>query len=170
MGEGHLGILLTVKAIGNSLTPTRLETLLRMHFGAARVKAACISVLGEARESGAEPPLVAAAVQVSWKRKSDGPASKQARTEVSQVRCRHILLRHVGSQTVGERKEKPKRTKAEAETRMLEIFEEITHGAPTAFSAKCREVSECDTALRGGDLSGDLGWLDRNIAKKGSKK
>ena len=25
----------------------------------------------------------------------------------------------------------------------------------------CREISECQSALKGGELAGDMGWLDR---------
>jgi len=31
-------------------------------------------------------------------------------------------------------------------------------------------VSECDTSLRGGDLAGDLGWLDVDPKKNNSRK
>jgi parvulin-like peptidyl-prolyl isomerase len=42
---------------------------------------------------------------------------------------------------------------------------ELASGGASAFTIQCRAVSECDTALRGGDLAGDLGWLDRDEKK-----
>ncbi|CAK0879247.1 unnamed protein product, partial [Prorocentrum cordatum] len=38
-----------------------------------------------------------------------------------------------------------------------------------AFTKRCREDSECETAMRGGDLAGDLGWLDRDPKKNKAK-
>ena len=48
---------------------------------------------------------------------------------------------------------------------MLMVLQELQFGGAAAFTEKCRKISECDTALKGGDLSGDLGWLDPDPSK-----
>lgn len=168
--EDKLGVILTVDAIRSAgVTQARLNTLVRPHLTANRMKAACVALLGEAQKGGAALPLVAAGVRLSWAQQ-DGPVSKRARGDVAgpgKVRCRHILLRHATSQIAAGERVKKKSTRAawEAEARMLEIFGEITRGDSSAFTAQCRSVSECDSALRGGELAGDLGWLDKDPAK-----
>lgn len=168
--DGNLGICLTVDAISTANVSTaRLHALVRPHVASERLKAACIAVLEAARGGGATPPLVAAAIRLAWTQQDgDLPPSKRPRTDqLTKVRCRHILLRHLGSQQgTGERgKKKVTRTQWEAEAEMLAVFGEVTNGGPSAFTTKCRALSECDTALRGGDLAGDLGWLDKDPAK-----
>jgi len=151
---------------------SRLRALVRSQVAVERPRAACLSVLEEARKGGAQAPLVAAAVRFSWSARgdSDEPAPKRARNEATglkKVRCRHIMLRHVGSQApVGERnKVKATRTVGEAEIELLGMLPQLAAGGSSAFTTRCKANSECDTALRGGDLAGDLGWLDRDPAK-----
>jgi len=116
--ESHLGALLTVDSVrGSGLLPSRLRGLVRPHIMSEHPRAACIAVLGEAQRGGASAPLVAAAVRFSWV-DQDGcePSLKRQRVESSKVRCRHILLRHTGCQSTGERRPKPTRTPHEAES------------------------------------------------------
>merc|ERR1712194_411680 len=149
------------------ISATRLRSLVRMHVVADRQRAACIGIISEARRSGCEEPLVAAAVKFTWTTDDeDGSALKRARTaNVAKVRCRHILLRHSGSHNPGDRRPKSKRSVHEAEKEMLNFLQELQFGGAQAFTTKCKTLSECDTALKGGDLSGDLGWLDKDPAK-----
>jgi hypothetical protein len=164
----HLGVLLTVDAMYKSgLTATRLRSLVRLHVVADRPRAACIGTIAEARRGGCEAPLVAAAVRFAWTDDdADGPANKRAKTSaLTKVRCRHILLRHSGSQNPGDRKPKATRSPHDAEAEMLSILQELQFGGAVAFTEKCRKVSECDSRLKGGDLSGDLGWLDKDPSK-----
>ncbi|CAE7516590.1 ESS1 [Symbiodinium pilosum] len=141
--DSHLGALLTVKL---------------SHVMADRPRAGCVALLEEARKVGGEPPLVAAAVRFSWSSRGQESAKRQ-RTDASangltKVRCRHLLLRYVGCQALlGDRRKKPTRSLGDAETQMLRILPEIANGGPGAFTSKCKEVSECDTAMKSGDLS-----------------
>merc|ERR1740138_908196 len=110
--DAHLGVFLTVDGVRSAagMTPARLRSLVRAHVSSERPKAACITVLEEARKNGAETPLVAAAVRFGWQHQdADAPSSKKQRVEaLTKVRCRHILLRHTGSvQAVGERPRVP---------------------------------------------------------------
>jgi len=173
--ESHLGVFLTVDAIRKaSLSPARLRALVRSHVQADRPRAACLNVIGEASRSGAQLPLVACAVRFGWKQPIDddgGQAAKRARTEASlskltKVRCRHILLRHsAATSQIDRSKAKATRKAAEAEEMLLRALPELSFGGPAAFTTWCKKNSECESNLRGGDLAGDLGWLDRDPAK-----
>merc|ERR1719277_2088677 len=91
-----------------------------------------------------------------------GPPQKKQRIEQpSQVRLRHILLKHRECKSTVDkvRNKQVKRTRGEAERSLRAILEEC-EGDPkrSAFSLRCRELSECQSCLRAGDLAGDLGW------------
>ena len=151
--DTHLGAVLTVRAVVDSgLSASRMRALARSHTMGDRPRAGCVSLLEEAQKASAVAPLVAAAVRFSW---SKGKA-KKLRTEpgsLTKVRCRHILLRHVGCQApLGDRRKKPTRSLGEAELQMLRILPEVAHGGAQAFTKKCKELSECDTAMKSGDL------------------
>jgi len=162
----HQGVLLTVDALCSSgITFSRLRSLVRQHVAADRARAACIAALAEARRSGIEAPLVAAAVRLSWAQ-DDNPSAKRPRKEnLTKVRCRHILLRHAGSKVQASRKPKATRSVHEAESQMLGLLQELQFGGAPAFTERCRKMSDCDTSLKGGDLCGDLGWLDKDPTK-----
>jgi len=168
--DSHVGALLVTNGVRTApgMTGTRLRSLVRGHVAATRPRAACISLLGEARRAGAEPPLVAAAVRFTWT-DPEAPAPKKAKLEASRltkVRCRHILFRHSGSTGQLDRG-KPKATRSvlEAEEALLRLLPELAMGGPSAFTTRCKKDSDCDTKLRGGELAGDLGWLDKDPAK-----
>jgi hypothetical protein len=164
--ETHLGVLLTVDAICSSgITFSRLRSSVRQHVAADRARAACIAALAEARRSGVEAPLVAAAVRLSWTQDDIRSAKRPKKENLTKVRCRHILLRHVASQNQASRKPKATRSVHEAESQMLSLLQELQFGGAQAFTERCRKVSDCDTSLKGGDLCGDLGWLDKDPTK-----
>eukprot|EP00928_Gymnodinium_smaydae_P040774 TRINITY_DN2761_c0_g5_i1.p1 TRINITY_DN2761_c0_g5~~TRINITY_DN2761_c0_g5_i1.p1 ORF type:complete len:480 (-),score=96.10 TRINITY_DN2761_c0_g5_i1:56-1495(-) len=169
MHESSVGVVLTIDALRSGLPASRMRTLAWPHVASDRLKAACVALLGEAQKVGATPPLVASTLRAAWQQDSDGPAAKRARlaATLTKVRVRHILIRHSASQiAAGERvKKKATRTPAEAEELMLFIFGEIRRGDSSAFTAQCRGGSECDSAQKGGDLAGDLGWLAKDPAK-----
>merc|ERR1711879_444057 len=83
--DGHLGVLLTVGVLGTAgLPPARLRALARTQLAPERPRAACISVLDEARKSGAAGPMAAAAVRFRLFQQSDDfglPVAKRPRTE-----------------------------------------------------------------------------------------
>lgn len=55
------------------------------------------------------------------------------------------------------------RTSDEAEVKMLGVLEGLAQDGCASFSTVCKATSECQSALKGGDLAGDLGWLERGI-------
>mmetsp|Transcript_22863 Transcript_22863/g.53492 ORF Transcript_22863/g.53492 Transcript_22863/m.53492 type:complete len:455 (-) Transcript_22863:16-1380(-) len=174
LDDGHLGALLVVegfKAAGFSTT--KLRNVVRPHISGERPRAACITLLKAAKETKPPGPLAMAALFFGWAN-TDGPAAKRLKAapaaSVPKVRCRHLLIRHVGCQApAGTRRAKPAtRSLAEAEQLLLDVLCGLAWGGrdlPGAFTAKVKELSECDTALRGADLAGDLGWLDRDPKK-----
>jgi len=57
------------------------------------------------------------------------------------------------------------RSPEEAEGHLLKVLEgllESKDNLPKSFTAACRATSECPSSLQGGELSGDLGWLDKD--------
>merc|ERR1712217_935601 len=83
----------------------------------------------------------------------------------NKVRVRHILLRHwrgVGAKPVDPIRRKPiDRSPDMAETQMLAVLDGLLAEGCAGFSTACKTLSECQSALKGGELIGDLGWLDR---------
>eukprot|EP00441_Pelagodinium_beii_P006769 CAMPEP_0197684180 /NCGR_PEP_ID=MMETSP1338-20131121/99132_1 /TAXON_ID=43686 ORGANISM="Pelagodinium beii, Strain RCC1491" /NCGR_SAMPLE_ID=MMETSP1338 /ASSEMBLY_ACC=CAM_ASM_000754 /LENGTH=84 /DNA_ID=CAMNT_0043265853 /DNA_START=16 /DNA_END=266 /DNA_ORIENTATION=+ len=59
------------------------------------------------------------------------------------------------------RRKQVKRSQEEAESMMLEVLQNLEADGFASFQKVCREVSECASALKGGELAGDMGWLDR---------
>lgn len=93
----------------------------------------------------------------------------------SKVRVRQILLRHSRSQAPGAgvaqaptrptdpvRKKLVTRSPEEAELQLLQVLDELLAADSfVGFSSICKALSECQSSLKGGELAGDLGWLDR---------
>jgi hypothetical protein len=86
-------------------------------------------------------------------------------TVVPKVRVQQILVRHwkgTGPKPTDPVKRKPvSRTIEEAEVIALGILDRLVLNSCDAFSTLCKKFSECQSALKGGDLAGDLGWLER---------
>merc|ERR1712048_1323348 len=106
---------------------------------------------------GVEPPVPVA------KRPRTLPPEKDG----DQIRVRHILVKHRDLKNVRDkvRNTRVLRTQQEAEEMLraalvqLVSVERDPRRSADLFTQKCRELSECTTALKGGDLAGDLGWL-----------
>mmetsp|Transcript_93809 Transcript_93809/g.148143 ORF Transcript_93809/g.148143 Transcript_93809/m.148143 type:complete len:536 (-) Transcript_93809:49-1656(-) len=101
----------------------------------------------------------------------DSPAAKKARvTETTQVRLRHILLKHKECKSVIDkvRNKQVKRTRGEAERLLRAVLEECDGDKGyKIFTTRVREMSECQSSLKAGDLAGDLGWVKRGTSKMG---
>eukprot|EP00933_Yihiella_yeosuensis_P012963 TRINITY_DN12247_c0_g2_i1.p1 TRINITY_DN12247_c0_g2~~TRINITY_DN12247_c0_g2_i1.p1 ORF type:complete len:355 (+),score=81.05 TRINITY_DN12247_c0_g2_i1:61-1065(+) len=132
-----------------------------------RPRAGSRSLVNLARSKEISGPLLMANVNFVWSApisdKDTERPTKRAKTEAGdKVRVRHILLGYVGAvQPKVPGKKKVTRTAEEAEQKMLEVLGELDK-EPTQFTAKCRELSECQSSLKGGELAGDLGWLSRD--------
>lgn len=101
----------------------------------------------------------------------DEPLAKKARTvETSQVRLRHILLKHKECKSVIDkvRNKQVKRGRGEAERLLRAVLEECDGDkGHKRFTTRVRELSECQSALKAGDHAGDLGWVKRGTSKMG---
>eukprot|EP00928_Gymnodinium_smaydae_P009584 TRINITY_DN13596_c0_g1_i1.p1 TRINITY_DN13596_c0_g1~~TRINITY_DN13596_c0_g1_i1.p1 ORF type:complete len:556 (-),score=124.38 TRINITY_DN13596_c0_g1_i1:62-1615(-) len=104
--------------------------------------------------------------------RGEAPA-KRPRTspaELSQVRLRTILVKHRECKSTIDkvRNRQVKRTRGEAERLLRRILEECASDADRKiFTQRCRELSECQSCLKAGELAGDLGWQRRGQGKFG---
>lgn len=95
-----------------------------------------------------------------------------AREVPGRVRIRQILLRawRGGATPKPEdpvRRKQIQRTGEEAEGQLLQVLDELRQskdgaGLSKSFTLLCRSSSECQSSLQGGELAGDLGWLDKD--------
>mmetsp|Transcript_99610 Transcript_99610/g.319678 ORF Transcript_99610/g.319678 Transcript_99610/m.319678 type:complete len:507 (+) Transcript_99610:59-1579(+) len=140
-------------------------------------RSGCAALLERARSSGAEGPLVAVASRITWAPSSSSPKRPRTEASSSQVRCRHILVRHAACKQPFDkvRRKAVKRSSEEAEAILLKVLRELeaagelsgpfasgakASSVSAAFTAQVRAISECESSLKGGELAGDLGWLD----------
>jgi len=142
-----------------------------------------ISLLRSARESGITGPLavVCARLMPTELPSNETPAKRLKMGSSSpifslgtsgavhggkadQVRLRQILLRVAASGPPvmdPVRRKQVKRSQEEAEAEMLKVLQNLEMDGMKSFQRVCREISECQSALKGGELAGDMGWLDR---------
>lgn len=113
---------------------------------------------------------------------SSYPANKKAKVVTApgggtqSMRLRHILLRYQDAPSAPKDGKKPTRTRQEAEAVLRKALGDLRDDlrackkAPKdaielvgvtskKFTELCRSLSECDTARKGGNMIGDLGWL-----------
>lgn len=92
---------------------------------------------------------------------ADAPPQKRARlADPTQVRLRHILLKHRECKSTVDkvRNKQVKRTRGDAERQLRAVLEECATDQKM-FSQRCKELSECQSCLKAGELIGDLGWV-----------
>lgn len=103
-------------------------------------------------------------------------AQKKTKAENSgkSIRVRHILVRHDGRQQSIDpvRRKTVKRSVEDAEALLLEVLAEMGNAPPVKvmslqgkqwqgkFTKWVKQLSECETALKGGGFEGDLGWIN----------
>lgn len=145
-----------------------------------RLRAASLALIQTAAKKGASGPVAAAVarlgpsavqgiVQGTAPPAAAQPANALAGSAVSavarKVRVHQILIRYwsgKGSKPTDPVRRRPvSRSADEAEMQILDVLQKLTADGCATFSTICKKVSECQSALKGGDLSGDLGWLDQ---------
>ncbi|CAE8584866.1 unnamed protein product [Polarella glacialis] len=140
-----------------------------------RPRAASIAFLKACSATGR--PCAAAFVRVAEESRATGSSSseqaaKRQKTDgaPSKVRVRQILLLAwrgtVPVPTDPIRRKQVKRSPEEAEAQLLDVMDSLVSDNCTSFSAVCKAISECPSALRVGELIGDLGWLDKELAEQ----
>jgi len=141
-----------------------------------RPRAASVAVLRDARQRGAVGQLAVACFRLGptpnaavGSNMVTRPPAKRLRTAEEphgKIRVRQILLRHwrgSGAAPTDPVRRKPvQRTPEEAELQMLEVLEGLAKDGLCGFSNACKAVSECQSALKGGELAGDMGWLAKD--------
>merc|ERR1712187_720504 len=112
-------------------------------------------------------PSSMGAIVVYFDDTEDAKARAEKRRKIaqpSQVRVRHILLKHRACKITMDkvRNKQVERAPGEAEKILRGIQEECEadpKNAAVAFTNRCRDLSECSTCLAKDDLAGDLGWV-----------
>eukprot|EP00418_Pyrodinium_bahamense_P007273 CAMPEP_0179024044 /NCGR_PEP_ID=MMETSP0796-20121207/7249_1 /TAXON_ID=73915 /ORGANISM="Pyrodinium bahamense, Strain pbaha01" /LENGTH=581 /DNA_ID=CAMNT_0020719987 /DNA_START=34 /DNA_END=1777 /DNA_ORIENTATION=+ len=146
------------------------------HLLLGRPRAASVALLRTLREQGTQGQLAVGCARLGLHGVGSeaaarplGPAAKRQRTgePSGKVRARQILLRHAGSSRPMDpvRKKAVQRSLEEAELEMLDVLARLEADGCAGFAGACRAHSECQSALKGGELAGDLGWLDCSVAK-----
>jgi len=136
------------------------------HLYPCRPRAASVALLRAARKRGAEGQLAAACARLGLPREATAAARQQGKAEdaLRKVRVSQILVRcwqGKGPQPVDPVRRRPvARTPEEAEAAVLDALEGLAGGGRAGFRGACKSISECQSALQGGGLEGDLGWLD----------
>lgn len=143
-----------------------------------RPRAAAVALAGAVRKAGAKSHLAVAVARLGFslpkqeaatddKKLHAEAAKKQAKPDevLNKVRARQILVRFwsgKGSQPINPLSRKPISRKVdEAEAKMVEVLEKLMKDDCKAWPAVCKASSECQSALKGGVDTGDLGWLDK---------
>mmetsp|Transcript_76489 Transcript_76489/g.175319 ORF Transcript_76489/g.175319 Transcript_76489/m.175319 type:complete len:182 (+) Transcript_76489:1435-1980(+) len=98
------------------------------------------------------------------------PQAKKPRLDdkAGKIRCRHIVLKHIGCKpAVDPLRRKPvTRTMEEAELALLEVLPRLMRDPTREFPALARELSECQSAMKGGAEAGDMGWVRKGSSSK----
>ncbi|CAL1136549.1 unnamed protein product [Cladocopium goreaui] len=159
----HLGIAFVCRALYNAIgKSTAVSTVSKRCAPRARMAAgalvdAAVQWLGQVGDLGL------GSIVVFFDRIEDGPAHKRARKEdPSQVRLRHILLKHRECKSTMDkvRNKQVKRSRGEAERLLRAVLEECQNDPGTKiFTQKCKDMSECQSCLKAGELVGDLSWV-----------
>ncbi|CAE7279470.1 ark1 [Symbiodinium necroappetens] len=167
------------------LTEEAFESSLASQLAKGWARTGSITLLQSARQSGILEPLavVCARLVPTEGASSEAPAKRLKTASTSpifaagttgtsgqnggkadQVRLRQILLRVAAAGppvTDPVRRKQVKRSQEQAEAEMLDILQSLEADSMKSFQKVCRERSECQSALKGGELAGDMGWLDR---------
>uniref|UniRef100_A0A6T1I8L9 Peptidylprolyl isomerase n=1 Tax=Alexandrium monilatum TaxID=311494 RepID=A0A6T1I8L9_9DINO len=161
----HQGIALVCRALYDAIgRSAAVSTVFRRSRGRPRMASgalvdAAVQWLGQVSDQG----LGCIVVFFDGVEAADSPPAKKAKTEQpSQVRLRHILLKHRECKSTVDkvRNRQVKRTRGEAERQLRAVLEECECDPKRrAFTPRCKELSECTTSLSAGDLAGDLGWV-----------
>lgn len=177
LDQTHRGFAFICRALYNAIgRSVAVSTVFRRSAGRPRMASgalvdAAVQWLGQVGDLGL------GSIVVFFDRPEDavdnGPAQKKPRLAEpppTQVRLRHIVLKHKECKSTMDkvRNKQVKRHRGEAERSLRAVLEDPDFGKSgvgslgakkTAFTTRCKELSECQSALKTGDLIGDLGWV-----------
>lgn len=164
----HQGFALVCRALYASIGGSpAVATVFRRCAGRPRMAAgalvdAAVQWLGEVSPDCGLAAVVAFFDKIDSP--EDVPTAKRRRTDPVQIRLRHILLKHRECKSTIDkvRNKQVRRTRGEAERILRGVLEECAGDKGwKVFSQRCRELSECQSCLKAGDLVGDIGWVKR---------
>lgn len=165
--QQHFGIALVCRGLYNAIGRSgAVSTVSKRSGGRPRMAAgalvdAAVQWLGQVGDVGLGS-VVAFFDKIEDSTAPSAPPRKKGRTVPSQVRLRHIMLKHreCKSSIDKVRNKQVKRTRGEAERLLRAVLEECESDPKRkVFAQRCKDMSECTTSLSGGDLAGDLGWM-----------
>lgn len=179
IGDNDAESLFVSLSIGDLAVAENIA-IVAAHLPQSHPRAACIALLKDGRAKGACGSLAVACASLFPRQVSSssagegqsssrgGPPAKRQKTDGTggKVRLRQILLRHAfaARRTDPVRGNPVKRTLEEAERQMLGVLESLMADNCKSFASTCKAISECQSALKGGDMAGDVGWLDQKSA------
>jgi serine/threonine protein phosphatase PrpC len=156
----HRGFAFICRALYNAIgRSVAVSTVFRRSAGRPRMASgalvdAAVQWLGQVGDLG----LGSIVVSFDGLEDDSAPAQKRQRTEQpSQVRLRTILLKHRESKSTVDkvRNKQVKRLRGQAERILRAVLEECeSDPKKTAFSQRCRELSECQSCLKTGEHRG----------------
>jgi NIMA-interacting peptidyl-prolyl cis-trans isomerase 1 len=176
----HRGVALVCRALYNAIgRENAVSTVFRRSRGRPRMASgamvdAAVQWLGQGKVEAGLGSIVAFFDNME-EPKEVAPLKKRKTETPSQVRLRHILLKHNECKSTKDivRKKDVKRSRGEAERMLRAILEECEVDPKKcipAFTERCQELSECQSASMAGDLSGDLGWVKSRDSEKHEQK
>eukprot|EP00930_Biecheleria_cincta_P004157 TRINITY_DN105041_c0_g1_i1.p1 TRINITY_DN105041_c0_g1~~TRINITY_DN105041_c0_g1_i1.p1 ORF type:complete len:542 (+),score=103.56 TRINITY_DN105041_c0_g1_i1:65-1690(+) len=162
----HLGVAFVCRALYNAIgRSTAVATVSkrcapRSRMAAGALVDAAVQWLGQV---GGDLGLGSIVVFFDRIESAGGSAQKRARIEIpTQVRLRHILLKHKECKSTVDkvRNKQVKRSRGDAERLLRAVLEECQSDPDRKiFTQRCKEMSECQSCLKAGDLVGDLSWV-----------
>jgi len=168
----HRGVALVSRALYNAIGPsgehrgTAVSTVFKRSQGRSRMASGSMvdAALQRPQEDMGLGSIVAFFDNMEDAPTAGGALKKRKVDQPSQVRLRHILLKHRECKSTMDkvRNKQVTRTRGEAERILRSVLEKCEADPKTCaatFAEQCREVSECTTCSASGDLAGDLGWL-----------
>lgn len=171
--HAHHGFAFICRALYQSIGgATAVSTVFRRSAGRPRMASgalvdAAVQWLGNV---GSDCNLASVVAFFDKVESLDAPRAKRQKTDLTQVRVRHILVKHRECKSIVDkvRNKQVKRTRWEAERILRGILEEFEGDREQKmFTQRCRDLSECQTCLKAGDLAGDIGWVKRGVVKLG---
>lgn len=165
MEPQHLGIAFVCRALYNAIGRLAAVSTVskrcapRARMAAGALVDAAVQWLGEVGELG----LGSIVIFFDRIENSDSRSQKRPKKEEpTQVRLRHILLKHRECKSTIDkvRNKQVKRTRGEAERILRKVLEECdADNEKKIFTQRCKELSECQSCLKAGELVGDLSWV-----------
>eukprot|EP00441_Pelagodinium_beii_P027462 CAMPEP_0197678172 /NCGR_PEP_ID=MMETSP1338-20131121/89594_1 /TAXON_ID=43686 ORGANISM="Pelagodinium beii, Strain RCC1491" /NCGR_SAMPLE_ID=MMETSP1338 /ASSEMBLY_ACC=CAM_ASM_000754 /LENGTH=538 /DNA_ID=CAMNT_0043259081 /DNA_START=30 /DNA_END=1642 /DNA_ORIENTATION=+ len=160
-----------------ALSDSQAAAVVAPHILAGRPRAASAALMQAGRKAGAKGHLAVAVARLGFIRQKVEPtaeekkaveaaAKKLSKTDevANKVRVRQILIRFwsgKGPQPANPVTRKPVTRKIdEAEMMMVDVLDLLLKDNCKSFPSVCKASSECQSAMKGGADTGDLGWLD----------